>query len=143
MGAALLFFVLLLVPAPAQAASDRASPARRSLVLLALALACLLPILALPVAPGLSLASTEATLLYWRDGFPATYEPLAPIPAFGAHAPGLPWLAADVSRLSGLAPHRAVLLWPSRGPACWSLGGRIALPHDGAPRGAASGRRSS
>lgn len=108
-GAALLVFVVLtalrvLKPLPPL------RPSWNSLGVLGLALACLLPVLVLPVAPGLSLASTEATLLVWRDGFPATYEPLAPIPAFGAHAPGLPSLAADVARLSGLAAWRAVLL---------------------------------
>ena len=46
----------------------------------------------------------------WRDGMPATYEPLLPIGSFGAHAPGLPFLAGDMALLSGLAPHRAVLM---------------------------------
>jgi hypothetical protein len=72
----------------------------------------------LPVAPGLGLASTEATLAAWRDGFPATYEPLLPVRAFGAHAPGLPLLAADVSLLSGLPPYRAVVLMAL---AAWGL----------------------
>ena len=77
---------------------------------LACALASLLPLVRLVVAPGLSLASTEATLLVWHDGWPATYEPLLPIPAFGAHAPGLPLLAADLALLSGVPPARAVVL---------------------------------
>jgi hypothetical protein len=85
-------------------------PSARTLGVLGLAISCLVPLALLAVAPGLGLASTEATLLYWRDGLPSTYEPLAPIAAFGAHAPGLPLLAADVSRLCGLAPYRTVLL---------------------------------
>lgn len=107
--AALLFFFLLsllrlLKPLPLRPASGPA------LLVPGLAGACLLPLLKLVVAPGLSLASAEATLLVWRDGFPSTYEPLLPIPAFGAHAPGLPLLAADVALLSGLPPYRAVAL---------------------------------
>jgi hypothetical protein len=109
LGAALSFFVVLsslrlLKPLSVQL------PSGRTLGVLGLALACLAPLALLPVAPGLGVASTEATLLHWRDGFPSTYEPLAPIAAFGAHAPGLPLLAADVSRLSGLAAYRTVLL---------------------------------
>ena len=109
LGAALLFFVVLsllrvLKPLPSW------PPSSRTLSVFSLGLLCLLPILWLPVAPGLSLASTEARLVAWREGLPATYEPLMPISAFGAHAPGLPLLAADVVLLSGLAPHRAVLL---------------------------------
>ena len=109
LAAALLLFVplsllRLLKPLP----SSR--PSGRTLVVFALALSCFLPLLWLPVAPGLSLASAEAQLLAWRDGLPATYEPLLPLSPFGAHAPGLPFLAADVALLSGASPSRAVLL---------------------------------
>jgi hypothetical protein len=107
-GAALLSFAALtalrlLKPVPPL------QPSPRTLAVYALALACLAPVAYLPVAPGLDLASTEATLIAWRDGLPSTYEPLAPIPAFSAHAPGLPLLAADLSHLTGVAPYRAVL----------------------------------
>lgn len=109
LGAALLFFMLLsalrlLKPLGASA------PSRGTVLVLLLAVACPLPFFGLEVAPGTSLASVEAMLAVWRDGFPSSYEPLVPIPAFGAHAPGLPFLAADLSLVSGLAPHRAVAL---------------------------------
>ena len=109
LGAALLFFLLLsllrlLKPLPVS------RPEGRTLGVFVLALSCLLPLLWLPVAPGLSLASAEARLVAWREGLPATYGPLLPVSGFGAHAPGLPLLAADVALLSGVAPHRTVLL---------------------------------
>jgi hypothetical protein len=65
-----------------------------------------------PVCPGaeMSFHSLGARLLVWRDGLPATYEPLAPGLPFGAHAPALPAMAADVSLLSGLPPAKSVLL---------------------------------
>lgn len=65
-----------------------------------------------PVCPGaeMSFHSLGARLLVWRDGLPATYEPLVPVRPFGAHAPALPALAADVSLLSGLPAARSVLL---------------------------------
>jgi hypothetical protein len=65
-----------------------------------------------PVCPGaeMSFHSLGARLLVWRDGLPSTYEPLAPVRPFGAHAPALPTLAADVSLLSGLPPAKSVLL---------------------------------
>jgi hypothetical protein len=77
--------------------------------------AAALPLLAFflwPVCPGaeMSFHSLGARLLVWRDGLPSTYEPLAPGLPFGAHAPALPALAADVSLLSGLPPAKAVLL---------------------------------
>lgn len=109
LAAALLLFVplsllRLLKPLPAT------RPCHRTLGVFVLALSCFLPLLWLPVAPGLSLASAEARLLTWRDGFPATYEPLSSLSPFGAHAPGLSFLAGDVALLSGASPHRAVLL---------------------------------
>lgn len=81
---------------------------------LALVAACL-PLLAYflwPVCPGaeMSFHSLGARLLVWRDGLPATYEPLAALRPFGGHAPALPALAADVSLLSGLPAAKAVLL---------------------------------
>ena len=65
-----------------------------------------------PVCPGaeMSFHSLGARLLVWRDGLPSTYEPLAHWLPFGAHAPALPALAADVSLLSGLPPAKSVLL---------------------------------
>ena len=109
LASALVFFALLsllrlLKPLPSL------RPSARTLGVYGLALLCLLPLAWLRVAPGLSLASTEAVLVVWREGFPRTYEPLLSVPSFGAHAPGLPFLAADVALLSGLAAPRATLL---------------------------------
>jgi hypothetical protein len=78
-------------------------------------IAAALPLLAFflwPLCPGaeMSFHSLGARLLVWRDGLPATYEPLAPMRPFGAHAPALPALAADVSLLSGLPAAKSVLL---------------------------------
>ena len=109
LGAALLFFVLLSAVRLLKPLGVSV-PSRGTILVLVLAGACLVPFFGLEVAPGTSLASVEAMLAVWRDGFPSTYEPLVPIPAFGAHAPGLPFLAADLSLVSGLSPHRAVAL---------------------------------
>jgi hypothetical protein len=85
-------------------------PDRRTLLVMALAFASFSPAFFRALAPGLSLASAECRLLVWRDGLPATYEPLLPVPAFGAHAPGLPSLAADVALLGGGSPATATWL---------------------------------
>ena len=76
------------------------------------ALARLAPYSTWPAAPGLEagFASASALLLTWRDGIPASYLPLYSLFGFGAGDFGLPALAADVSFLAGLAPHRALLL---------------------------------
>ena len=83
-----------------------------SLVVLAAALALLVPLPLWHNAPGPALAfqTTTARLLVWRDGVPATAEPLLPLAPVGAHAPAIATLAADASRLSGLDPSRSVLL---------------------------------
>jgi hypothetical protein len=62
-------------------------------------------------APGERLAfqTTIARLLLWRDGVPATAEPLLPLEPVGAHAPAIATLAADVAHLTGLDPAAAVL----------------------------------
>jgi hypothetical protein len=83
-----------------------------SRVVLGVGLALLLP---LPLwhhapGPGLAFQTTTARLLLWRDGVPATAEPLLPLAPVGAHAPALATLAADVSHLSGLDPARSVLV---------------------------------
>jgi hypothetical protein len=109
LGAALLFFVLLSAVRLMKPLAV-SLPSRGTILVLVLSAVCLVPFFGYEVAPGTSLASVETMLAVWRDGFPSTYEPLVPIPSFGAHAPGLPFLAADVSLVSGLAPHRAVAL---------------------------------
>ncbi len=83
-----------------------------SLVVVAVALALLAPLVLLSHAPGQEMAfhTTAARLAFWRDALPTTYEPLLPLAPFGAHAPALPTLAADVSLLSGLGPGRSVAL---------------------------------
>jgi len=87
-------------------------PRGPTLLVLAAAVLPLLAFLRWPVCPGaeMSFHSLGARLLVWRDGLPVTYEPLVALRPFGAHAPALPALAADVSLLSGLAPAKAVLL---------------------------------
>jgi hypothetical protein len=77
------------------------------------ALLRLLPFALQGVAPGawMSFHSTAALLMVWRDGLPASYEPLLPIQGFGAYAPGLPALAADLTLLSGLPAYRATFLF--------------------------------
>jgi hypothetical protein len=83
-----------------------------SLVVLAASLALLAPLPLWQHAPGPALAfqTTTARLLLWRDGVPATAEPLLPLAPVGAHAPAIATLAADASILSGLEPSRSVLL---------------------------------
>jgi hypothetical protein len=83
-----------------------------TLLVAAAAAARLLPYAAWPVAPGadMSLHSLSTLLLVWSDGIPRTYEPLLPIPAFGAYTPGLHGLAADVALLAGLPAWRAAFL---------------------------------
>jgi hypothetical protein len=87
-----------------------ASPS--SLLVLLAALALLLPALRSWHAPGPSLAfaTTEARLVVWRDGPPLSAEPLLPLQPFGAYAPAVATLAADLSLLSGADPARCVLL---------------------------------
>jgi hypothetical protein len=89
-----------------------ARPGWPTLLVAAAAAARLLPHAAWPVAPGAdkSLHSLSALLLVWHDGLPLSYEPLLPIPTFGAYTPGLHALAADVALLSGLPAHRAAFL---------------------------------
>jgi hypothetical protein len=103
---ALLALLRLLQPLPPLRARWPA------LLVAAAAAARLLPYGVWPVAPGadMSLHSLSAVLLVWRDGIPQTYEPLLPIPTFGAYTPGLHGLAADVALLSGLPAYRAAFL---------------------------------
>ncbi|MFN8096441.1 MAG: hypothetical protein U0599_30225, partial [Vicinamibacteria bacterium] len=54
--------------------------------------------------------ATAARALLWRDAIPASLEPLLPLAPFGAHAPALATLAADVARPAGGEPAPAVAL---------------------------------
>lgn len=87
-------------------------PAWPAVLVAACACARLAPYFMWPVAPGadMSLHSLSALLMVWRDGIPKTYEPLLPIPTFGAYTPGLHGLAADISLLAGLPAHRSAFL---------------------------------
>jgi hypothetical protein len=83
-----------------------------SLVVVGVALALLVPLPFEHHAPGPEMAfhTTSTRLVLWRDGAPATYEPLLPVGPFGAHSPALPTLAGDLAHVAGLDPARAVLL---------------------------------
>ncbi len=83
-----------------------------SLLVAAVALALLLPapLWHNPPGPALAFQATSARLLLWRDGVPFSAEPLLPLAPFGAHAPALASLSADLARLAGLEPARAVVL---------------------------------
>lgn len=91
---------------------EASRPSWPTLVALAAALVRLAPFFRWPVAPGLDagFSSASALLLVWRDGLPASYLPLYPILGFGLGDAGLATLAADVSLLARIAPHRALLL---------------------------------
>jgi hypothetical protein len=101
------------VPAPARPCLPPPQAASvPSLLVMSVALALLVPVPLLHHAPGARLAfqTANARLMVWRDGIPATAEPLFPLAPVGAHAPALATLAADVSHLSGLDPARSLLL---------------------------------
>jgi hypothetical protein len=95
-------------PRPGLAPPPLATPA--SLVVLGVALALLAPLPQWPHAPGPQLAfqTTAARLVVWRDAVPRSFEPLVPLEPFGAHAPALATLAADVSLLTGVDAAAAV-----------------------------------
>ncbi len=127
---------------PALPRPGRLSPPLRtfpSLVIVAAALATLAPAPLWHHAPGPRLAfqTTTARLLVWRDGIPATAEPLLPLPSVGAHAPALATLAADVTHLSGVDSARSLLLVVA-GAASLLLVGLFALHATWAPPRAAA-----
>ena len=110
-----------------------------SLMVLATAIALMLPLPLWHHAPGPRLAfqTTTARLLVWRDGIPASFEPLLPLQPVGAHAPALASLAADVSLLTGVDPAPA-LLWVVAVAAALLLIGLFALHATWAPARAAA-----
>lgn len=87
-------------------------PSWPTLVVVVVALGRLAPFFVWSAAPGLDAGFTSAStlLLVWRDGLPASYLPLYPILGFGLGDSGLAALAADLALLTGMAPHRALLL---------------------------------
>jgi hypothetical protein len=85
-------------------------PGRAHLLLAAVALASCLPYAfrAVPSGPRMPLESLTAELLSWRDGWPASFEPLLPLAPL--QASGVATLAGDVVLLTGVRPHRAALV---------------------------------
>jgi hypothetical protein len=112
-----------------------------SLVVLAAALGLLAPASLWHNAPGARMAfqTTTARLIVWRDGIPATAEPLLPLAPVGAHAPAVATLIADLSLVSGLDPGRAAP-WVVAAAAALLLVGLFALHATWAsPHAAAAG----
>ncbi len=85
----------------------------------------------------------SARLLLWRDGIPATAEPLLPLAPVGAHAPALATLAADVSHLSGLDPAPSLLLVVVAAAGLAARRPLRAARHVGSAAGRGPRRRSS
>ena len=112
-----------------------------SLVVLAAALGLLAPAWLWHNAPGARVAfqTTTARLIVWRDGIPATAEPLLPLAPVGAHAPAVATLIADLSLVSGLDPGRAAP-WVVAAAAAMLLVGLFSLHATWAsPHAAAAG----
>ncbi len=101
-------------PAPAPRPGLPPPPLRTaaSVVVVVAALALTLPGLRWGNAPGPEGAfqTTAARVCLWRDAIPANLEPLIPLAPFGAHAPALATLGADLARLSGADPAPSVAL---------------------------------
>ena len=102
-------------PPPVAGPTTGVAPTLRSaasLAIVGVALAMVVPLPQWPHVPGREMAfhTTSTRLAQWRDGLPATHEPLLPLVPFGAHSPGLPTVAADVSLLSGLDPGRSMVV---------------------------------
>ena len=97
-------------PAPRPGLPPPALLTPASVVVATAALALALPGLRWGNAPGPEGAfqTTAARLCLWRDAIPANLEPLVPLAPFGAHAPALATLGADLARLSGADPAPAV-----------------------------------
>ncbi len=88
---------------------------RPSTSALAVGVAALLPLAlffgpAVPERPGRSLDSLSVALVVWNDGIPVSFQPLLDLQPFGANAPALATLSADVALLSGLPAPRSVFL---------------------------------
>lgn len=83
-----------------------------SLTVVGVALAMIVPLPLWPHVPGREMAfhTTATRLAQWRDGLPASYEPLLPLAPFGVHSPAVPAVAADVSILSGLDPGQSLVV---------------------------------
>ena len=119
-------------PAPAPVPRPGPDPPRLrsgpSLLIAAVALLLLAPAGGWRHAPGPRLAfqTTAARLLLWHDGPPLSAEPLLPLAPFGAHAPAVATLAADLSALSGADAAQTVLAVVVAA-ACLTLVGLFAL----------------
>jgi hypothetical protein len=99
-----------------------------SIVVLAAALGLLAPVPLWHNAPGARVAfqTTIARLVTWRDGIPASAQPLLPLEPAGAHAPAVATLIADLSIVGGLDPGRAAP-WVLAASAALVLVGLFAL----------------
>ena len=88
-----------------------------SLVVLAAALGLLAPAWFWHNAPGPRIAfqTTTARLIVWRDGIPATAEPLLPLAPVGAHAPAVATLVADLSLVERARPRARGAVGGGRG----------------------------
>jgi hypothetical protein len=87
--------------------------------------------------PRLAFQTTITRLLVWRDGIPASGEPLLPLEPVGAHSPALATLAADVAQLAGIDAAPA-LLWVVTAAAGLLLVGLFSLHATWAPLPAAA-----
>jgi hypothetical protein len=79
-----------------------------------------------PVGLDASFRAAGVRVLSWRDGWPVSYEPLLPLAPFGAHAPGLTAVAADVALLAEHPPLASLRLAEAAGLgllplACYAL----------------------
>ena len=152
LGASLLLALLRLVPkhevaaparlrAAARAASARRGRAREPPPLAASAVArrarrgARAPRPASALAPRSRPAASRSRprasrLVVWRDGIPASFEPLLPLEPVGAHAPALATLAADVSLLTGVDPgqRRARRSSPAAAGSCSWVSSRSTPP---------------
>jgi hypothetical protein len=97
-------------PRPGLPTPRLTAPPTLALLLVALALVAAASLWRHAPGPGMAFQTTTARLVLWRDGIPLSAEPLLPLGPFGAHAPALATIGADLAALSGGDPARGVLL---------------------------------
>lgn len=90
---------------------DRGEMILIGILLLVLLLRCLPFVFQIaPAGADMSMHSYIARLIYDSDGIPGSYEPILPIPDFGAYPTGFPTLSAEISLLGNLPVYRSGLL---------------------------------